>query len=131
MRRLTLTLTSLFLPFAAMADIPVAGSTSSNIAASSQLQPHNGFTTMLFFGILIVVFYFFLMRPQMKRNKEQKQMLSSLSVGDEVATVAGIMGKISKINEEVITLEISKGVTVAFQKQSIANILPKGTLKNV
>jgi preprotein translocase subunit YajC len=78
--------------------------------------------------LFILVFYFLLVRPQTKRAKEQKKLMSSVAVGDEVITTGGIIGKITRLKENYIGLEISKGVEITVQRGSIVNILPKGTL---
>jgi len=80
--------------------------------------------------LLLVVFYFLLIRPQNKRAKEQKEMLSKVAVGDEVATTGGILGKVTDVGEQFLTLEIAPGVNVKLQKFQVALVLPKGTVKN-
>ena len=72
-----------------------------------------------------------LIRPQMKRAKEQKQMLTELSKGDEVVTTSGQVGKISKIGDQYVSLEIADGVITHVQKQSVQTLLPKGTIKGL
>jgi preprotein translocase subunit YajC len=81
-------------------------------------------------ALLLVVFYFLLIRPQSKRAKEQKEMLSKVAAGDEVATTGGILGKVVEVGEQFLTLEIAAGVNVKLQKFQIAQVLPKGTVKN-
>ena len=81
--------------------------------------------------ILVVIFYFLLIRPQMKRSKEHRQMLGSLSKGDEIVTSGGLAGKVTQIGENYISLEVSEGTTVKLQKGSVSSVLPKGTLKNL
>ena len=78
---------------------------------------------------LIVLFYFFLIRPQNKRQKEHKQMVGSLQKGEEVITTGGILGKITNVSENFLTLEISKDACISVQKNSIQAIMPKGTIK--
>jgi len=79
--------------------------------------------------IIFAVFYFFLIRPQMKQAKEHKQMVESLNKGDEVVTNGGMLGKINKVGDNFIILEIAKGVEVKVQKQAISATMPKGTIK--
>ena len=79
--------------------------------------------------ILFGVFYFMLIRPQMKRAKEQRAMISALSKGDEVLTNGGLLGRIEDIADQFVTLEVAPNVTVKLQKQAISAVLPKGTLK--
>jgi len=79
---------------------------------------------------LVVLFYFFLIRPQSKRQKEHKQMVNDLQKGEEVITSGGILGKITKVNEDFITLEIAKDVSLNIQKSAVQTIMPKGTIKD-
>ena len=80
--------------------------------------------------LLLVVFYFLLIRPQSKRAKEQREMLSKIAVGDEIATTGGILGKVTEVGEQFLTLEIANGVNVKLQKFQVSQVLPKGTVKN-
>ncbi len=80
--------------------------------------------------LMLVAFYFLLIRPQNKRAKEQREMLSKVAVGDEVATTGGILGKVTEVGEQFLTLEIASGVNVKLQKFQVAQVLPKGTVKN-
>ncbi len=79
---------------------------------------------------LVVLFYFFLIRPQSKRQKEHKQMVSELQKGEEVLTSGGILGKITGVTDDFITLEIAKDVSLKIQKSAIQTIMPKGTIKD-
>ena len=79
--------------------------------------------------ILVILFYFMLIRPQMKRAKEQKQMITSLAKGDEAVTNGGLAGKIVNIGEAYISLEIADNVVIKIQKSAVTSVLPKGTLK--
>ena len=79
--------------------------------------------------LLLVVFYFLLIRPQNKRAKEQREMLSKIAVGDEIATTGGILGKVTEVGEQFLTLEIASGVNVKLQKFQVSLVLPKGTVK--
>lgn len=81
--------------------------------------------------VLVVLFYFMLIRPQMKRNKEMREMLGKLAKGDEVLTSGGIAGKITNIGENYLAVEVSDNVVIKAQKSSIVSVLPKGTLKNL
>lgn len=79
--------------------------------------------------IIFVLFWFMLIRPQMNRAKEQKKMLAELAKGDEVVTASGQVGKIVKIGDQFVSLEIADGVITHVQKQAIQTLLPKGTIK--
>jgi preprotein translocase subunit YajC len=81
--------------------------------------------------VLVVLFYFMLIRPQMKRSKEMREMLSKLAKGDEAVTSGGLAGKIANIGEAYVTLEVADGMNVKVQKTAITTVLPKGTLKNL
>ncbi len=78
---------------------------------------------------LVVLFYFFLIRPQSKRQKEQRQMIADLQKGEEVITSGGILGKIVKINDDFITLEIADNTVLRIQKNAVQTLMPKGTIK--
>ncbi len=80
---------------------------------------------------LIAVFYFLILRPQQKRAKEQKSMIDALQKGDEVVTVGGELGRVVKIGDNYLGLEIADNVTVHIQKSAVQNVLPKGTIKSI
>ena len=79
--------------------------------------------------LMFVVMYFLMIRPQQKRAKEQKAMMDALAKGDEVVTAGGILGKVVKVNEQYITVEIASGTEIVVQKNAVTTLLPKGTLK--
>lgn len=89
----------------------------------------SGLMGMLPLVLMFVVLYFVMIRPQMKRQKETKSMLDSLKAGDEVATQGGVMGRITKMSDTIVNLEIASGVEVQAQRAAITQVLPKGTLK--
>lgn len=80
---------------------------------------------------LFAIFYFMLIRPQLKQAKEHKQLVESLGKGDEVVTSGGLLGKIKEVGDNFVLLEISKETEVKIQKQSVSNVLPKGTIKTM
>ena len=81
--------------------------------------------------LMFVVLYFLMIRPQMKRQKEQKAMIDALSKGDEVVTAGGMLGKISKVSVAYLTVEIADGTEIVMQKASVTMLLPKGTIKSL
>ena len=87
-------------------------------------------STLIMMVVIFIMFYFMLIRPQMKRAKEQKKMIDALQKGDEVITAGGLLGKITKVNEQYVSLEIADNVTIQVQKQTIQTLLPKGTMKS-
>jgi len=80
--------------------------------------------------VMIVVFYFLLIRPQSKRAKEHRAMVAALEVGAEIATSGGIIGKVTEVSEQFLTVEIAPGVNVKVQRHTVSQVLPKGTLKS-
>jgi len=85
----------------------------------------------LMFVLIFVVFYFLMIRPQVKRAKEHKKMLEALQKGDEVVTAGGSLGRVVKITDAYITLEIAENVNVQVQKPAVQTVLPKGTIKSI
>ncbi len=81
--------------------------------------------------LMFVVLYFLMIRPQMKRQKEQKAMIDALGKGDEVVTAGGVVGKITKVADGYITLEVAEGTEIVMQKASVTMLLPKGTVKSL
>jgi len=88
-------------------------------------------TTMLPMIAIFVVFYFLLIRPQQKKAKEQRTMLSALEKGNEVVTAGGIVGRITRISDQYITVEVAPGTEITLQRQAVAQLLPKGTMKSL
>lgn len=92
--------------------------------------PDAGIANLLFLVVIFVVFYFLLIRPQQKRAKEHKAMVAALAKGDEVVTNGGLLGKISKVGDHFVSLEVSDGLEVRVQRSAIASLMPKGTVKS-
>lgn len=90
-----------------------------------------GFMEFLPLVALLAVFYFLILRPQQKRAKEHKALVEALQKGDEVATIGGIMGKVTKVSEDSAAIEIADNVVIQVQKAAIQNVLPKGTIKSI
>lgn len=103
----------------------------SNAMAAPAGGPTSGTSTIIMMLLFGVVFYFLLIRPQSKRAKEHKNMLEGIQKGDEVVTSGGILGKVSKIADNFIVLNVAQGVEMKFQKHSVTATLPKGTIKAV
>lgn len=99
--------------------------------AAQGAQQSDGLVQIGMIVFMVLIFYFLLIRPQQKRQKEHKNMLESLEVGDEVSTSAGILGKIRKIDESYVVLKVADNVELRFQKSAIFAVLPKGTLKTI
>ena len=88
-------------------------------------------STFLPLVLMFVVMYFLMIRPQQKRAKEQKSMMDALARGDEIITSGGILGKVSKVTDAYVTLEVATGTEIVVQKNSVTTLLPKGTLKSL
>lgn len=99
--------------------------------AATQPPPNAGLFQMLLLVGMFVMFYFLLIRPQRQRQKEHDAMLSELKQNDEVATHAGMLGKIKSIQDDYIVLKVADNVELKFQKSAVSVILPKGTIKNI
>ena len=95
-------------------------------AAGAQPSPYS---PLIMLGVFFLVFWFFIIRPQMKRAKEHREMLSRLSKGDEVVTAGGLLGRVTSLSEGNVGLQIASGVEVQLQRSAIVQVLPKGTLK--
>jgi preprotein translocase subunit YajC len=80
-------------------------------------------------ALMFVVLYFIMIRPQMKKQKEHKAMIDALGKGDEVVTAGGLMGRITKVAESNVSLEVAAGVEVQCQRSAVVQVLPKGTVK--
>jgi preprotein translocase subunit YajC len=81
--------------------------------------------------VIFALFYFMMIRPQMKRAKEQKNMIESLQKGDEVVTAGGELGKVAKVGAAYVGLEVAPNVVIQVQKSAITTLLPKGTIKDI
>ena len=99
-------------------------------AYAQDATPQGGLMSFLPLIIIFVIFYFLLIRPQMKRAKEHKNLVAALSVGDEVVTNGGLLGKITKVGESFVTVELGENMKIKIQKHAIASVMPKGTIKS-
>ncbi|MCE1181915.1 MAG: preprotein translocase subunit YajC [Rhodocyclales bacterium] len=99
--------------------------------AAGAADPTGGLMQFLPMIVIIAAMYFLMIRPQMKKAKEHQSLLAALAKGDEVVTQGGIVGKIVKVGDAYVTLEIAQGTEVVVQKPAIGIVLPKGTLKSL
>src|SRR3954467_1026481 len=99
--------------------------------AAPALGGDSGMMNILFIVLMFVIIYFLMIRPQMKRAKEQRTMLEALQKGDEVITAGGVLGRISKMGEAYLIIEIAPNTEVSVQKAEVQTVLPKGTLKSI
>jgi preprotein translocase subunit YajC len=103
----------------------------SAFAQSPAGGAESGLLSFLPIIVMFVILYFLMIRPQMKRAKEAKAMVDALQKGDEVITAGGVLGRITKVSEAYITVEIAPNTEVSVQRAAVQTLLPKGTLKSV
>jgi len=103
----------------------------SDAMAAAPQGPGEALTSFLPLIFIFIVFYFLLIRPQSKKAKEHKQMVEALAKGDEIVTNGGLLGRITKVGDNFVELEVAEGVTVKVQRQAAANLMPKGTIKGL
>jgi preprotein translocase subunit YajC len=103
----------------------------SNAYAQAAGAEGGGIMGFLPLILMFVVLYFIMIRPQMKRQKEVKNMLEALAVGDEVVTVGGLMGKVTSIKDQYLSVELLPGTEVKMQRSAVTAVLPKGTIKAI
>lgn len=97
-------------------------------AAGSATQDYS---SLFIFVPMMLIMYFVMIRPQMKRQKEQKSLLEALKKGDEVVTAGGIVGKVTKVSEAFVTIEVVGGTEMHVQKSAVTTLLPTGTIKSI
>ena len=97
---------------------------------AAQASPESTLMSTLPLVVMFVILYFVMIRPQMKKAKETKAMIEALSKGDEVVTSGGVVGRISKLGETFLHLEVADKVEIQIQRSAVSMVLPKGTLKN-
>jgi len=90
----------------------------------------SGLSLFLLPAAFIGIFYFLLIRPQQKQQKDHRAMVDSLAVGNEIVTGGGVLGKVTELGEQFVTVEIADGVAIKVQKSSISKVLPKDTIRN-
>lgn len=98
-------------------------------AAATGGDTQSTLMSMLPLVLMFVVLYFVMIRPQMKKQKEHKSMIDALAKGDEVVTVGGVLGKVSKMGDNYVSLEVASGVELQIQRSAVVQVLPKGSIK--
>ena len=104
--------------------IPAAWALAGGASTSSQFAP------VLMMVVFVGIFYFLLIRPQQKKAKEHQALISKVSVGDEVVTTGGILGKVTEVGDSFITIQVDENVHLKVQKFQVGSLMPKGTLKS-
>ena len=103
----------------------------SNAYAQAAAGGDSGFMGLLPIILMFVLLYFLMIRPQMKRAKEQKAMIEALQKGDEVVTAGGVVGRISEMGDAFLTLEVAPNTAITVQRTAVQTLLPKGTMKSL
>lgn len=108
----------------------ISNAHAANTAPAAQ-SPQSSTSFFVMMAVLIFFMYFAIWRPQSKRAKEQRQLLTSLTKGDEVVTAGGILGTLTKVMDNYVGLMLADNIEIIVQKASVASILPKGTIKSL
>lgn len=104
----------------------------ANTAPAAAAQPQDGgMMSLIMLGVLFLMMYFLIWRPQAKRAKEHRELVAAIAKGDEVVVNGAILGRVTKVTDDFIALEIAEGVEIKVQKLSVTATLPKGTLKQI
>ncbi|NVJ59817.1 MAG: preprotein translocase subunit YajC [Gammaproteobacteria bacterium] len=98
------------------------------LTAAAQQSPIGIWVMM---GLFVVIFYFLIIRPQSKRQKEHKKMMEAIEKGDEVVTAGGMLGRVAKVTDNYLMINIADNVDISVQKHAVTATLPKGTLKSI
>jgi preprotein translocase subunit YajC len=111
-------------------DFFISTALAQDAAAPTGSAPSFLGSPMILMVVMIVVFYLLLIRPQQKKQKEHSAMVSTLAVGTEIVTGGGVLGKVTEVGEQFVTVEIADGVNIKVQRHSIGAVLPKDTIKH-
>ncbi|MCK5902846.1 MAG: preprotein translocase subunit YajC [Cocleimonas sp.] len=105
---------------------------SDAMAEGGQASPDGGLLQLvMMIGIFFAIMYFMIIRPQSKKAKEHQALLDDLRKGNEVTTASGILGKVKKIDDNFVQIEVAEGTIITVQRHAIGNIMPKGTIKTL
>lgn len=103
----------------------------ADAAAAPTPQQGGGMQLLVMFAIFIFFMYFTIWRPQNKKAKEQQSMMDGLAIGDEIMTAGGLLGKVTKLKDQYLTLGVAANTDIVLQKSAVVKVLPKGTLKSI
>lgn len=109
----------------------ISDAIAAGAEAGAGAQQGDGSFSLVMIGVIFALFYFMLIRPQNKRAKAHRDLISQLEKGDEVATAAGILGQVISLDEQYIKLSIDKSTEITIQRNAVTNVLPKGTLASL
>ena len=109
--------------------MPFISNAYAQAAPAAAADPFGGFSSMLLPILMIAVLYFVMIRPQMRKAKEHRTMIDALVKGDEVVTSGGVLGKVAKMGDNFLGVEIADGVEIQVQRSAVVQVMPKGTVK--
>ncbi len=101
---------------------------ASAMAQDAAAQQPSVWGSLIPLILIVVIFWFLLIRPQMKRNKEHRELVAGLSVGDEVVSAGGLLGKITEVGDSFVSVKLADDVVIKLQRHSVAQVVPKGTV---
>ena len=101
---------------------------ASAMAQDGAAQQPSTLASLIPLILIVVIFWFLLIRPQMKRNKQHREMVSALSAGDEIITSGGMLGKITNVGDSFVSVKLADGIEIKVQKHAVAQVVPKGTI---
>ena len=107
----------------------ISSAFAQTVPATAGGDMQSSLMSMLPLVLMFVVLYFVMIRPQMKKQKEHRAMIDALAKGDEIATAGGVLGKVTKLGESYLTLEVATGVELQIQRSAVVQVLPKGSIK--
>ena len=102
---------------------------TAHAQTAAAADPTGGYMQLLPIILMFIVLYFLMIRPQMKRTKDHKALVEALAKGDEVVTTGGVLGKVSKLGDTFVGLEVANGVEIQIQRGAVVQVLPKGSVK--
>jgi len=103
---------------------------ASAMAQAGGAQQPSMLGTFIPLILIVVIFWFLLIRPQMKRNKQHRELVAGLANGDEIITAGGMLGKVTAVGESFVTVKLADDVEISLQKHSVAQVVPKGTIES-
>lgn len=106
-------------------------STAMAAEGGAEAAPQSGFGSIIFLVLIVAFMYFMVWRPQQKKAKAQRELVASVSAGDEVMTSGGMVGKVAKVFDNYIELEVQEGNSITLQKNAVGSVLPKGTIASI
>lgn len=112
-------------------DFLINAAVAADTAAAAPAPAGSGYIEIAMLVFFVVIFYLMIWRPQAKRAKDHRNLMSSITAGDEIVTTGGLVGKVNEIKDELLVLTVGDNINVFCQKSAVTSVLPKGTLKSL